>query len=83
MNPAASDLILWKQTKGLFCFQTTSPNIRKKMDGRKTFCLGAYSTSHKFWIYYCDLPSTASAVSRFKGLTGRKPTYKYDDGIFY
>ena len=74
---------MWKEAPGRFCFQTTDSKIARQMKGRKTFHLTAISTTHKFWIYYCDLPSVSAATSRFKGLTCRKIKYDSTEEIYY
>lgn len=78
-----SNLVMWKESPGRFRFQTTSPKLKRQMEGRKTFHLTAHSINEKLWIYYCDLPSYPAAKSRFKGLTGRKPKYDTTEEIYY
>jgi|YelNatPaOPRAMG01_1025707.scaffolds.fasta_scaffold40748_3 hypothetical protein len=78
-----SDLLMWKESPGRFRFQTINSKISRQMKGRKNFHLTASSLNKNFWIYYCDLSSVRAALSRFKGLTGRKPVYTKQEEIYY
>ncbi|MCH7974038.1 MAG: hypothetical protein IH949_09155 [Bacteroidetes bacterium] len=79
----SSNLTMWKESTGRFRFQTTDSKIARQMRGRKNFHLTTISTTHKFWIYHCDLHSVSAAKSRFKGLTCRKPIYDSTEEIYY
>lgn len=82
-SPDDSDLIMWKESKVRYRFQTNSASIKKKMRGRKTFSLVAYGVICPLEIYVCSISCKRDAIKRFKSLTGRDPTYCSKDEIYY
>lgn len=78
-----SDLLVWRESPGRYRFQTTSSKLSRQMRQRKSFHLTASSMNNKFWIYYLDLPNVQAALSRFKGLIGRKAIYHKAEEIYY
>ncbi len=78
-----SNLLMWKESKGCFRFQTSDPKIARKMSGRRKFHLTAYALNDPCKIYSCDLPTTQAAISRYKGITGRLPRFDASEEIYY
>ncbi|MBU1101964.1 MAG: hypothetical protein KKA84_16325 [Bacteroidetes bacterium] len=78
-----SALLMWKESKGRYRFQTTSSVMKRKMQKRNRFHLTAYALNAKLWIFYCELKDVQSAMSRFKGISGRSPVYDKSEEIFY